>query len=90
VEAATTRVDTVKFAVVVPAPTVTLTGTVAIVGLLLESATTAPPAGAALFRITVPVDALPAVTLVGLRLTEDRVVSGFGVTVSTAELPAPA
>ena len=81
-------VETVKFALVAPAPTVTLPGTVATEVLLLESAIAAPPAGAAALSVTVPVDALPAGTLVGLRLTEERVPGG-GVTVSTADLVTP-
>ena len=89
-DAATGFVEIVNAALVVPAGTVTLAGTVATVGLLLESATIAPLAGAAVFRVTVPIEAAPPVTLVGLRLNEERV-AGFtvGVTVSTAELVPP-
>jgi len=65
------RVDTMKSALVTPAATVTLGGTVATDVLLLPSATTAPPAGAAAFRVTVPVEGLPPSTLVGFRLTEE-------------------
>src|SRR2546422_396398 len=68
----TELVDTVKFALVAPAVTVTLAGTVAAVGLLLDSVTVAPPTGAAVARVTVPVEVLPAITLAGLRLTEAR------------------
>jgi hypothetical protein len=38
--------------------------------LLLLRVTTAPPVGAGPFIVTVPVDELPPVTVVGLRLTE--------------------
>jgi len=76
-------VDAVKLALVVPADTVTLLGTVAIAVLLLESMTTAPPPGAEPLRVTAPVEAVPPVTLVGFRLNEERVVAG--VTVSTVE-----
>jgi hypothetical protein len=89
VEFVTGLVDTVRSALVAPAATVTPAGTVATVGLLLESATTAPPAGAAVFRVTVPIRATPPATVVGLRLNEERV-AGVGVTVSTAELESPA
>jgi hypothetical protein len=89
-DAATGLVEIVNAALVAPAGTVTLAGTVATVGLLLESATITPLAGAAVFRVTVPIEAAPPVTLVGLRLNAERVV-GFtvGVTVSTAELVPP-
>jgi len=80
-------VDTVKLTLIPPAATVTLAGTAATAGLVLESVTTASPAGAGALRVTVPVEAVPPVTLVGLRLKEERVVAG--VTVSTAELLAP-
>lgn len=65
VEALTPLVVTVNVAVVAPAATVTLAETVA-AALLLESATTAPPGGATLPRVTVPVDELPPTTVVGL------------------------
>jgi hypothetical protein len=66
----TATVVAVKFAVVAPASTVTLTGTVA-APLSLESVTTDPPVGAAEDRVTVPVEEVPPVTLVGLRVTFD-------------------
>jgi hypothetical protein len=64
-------VVTVKVALLAPAATVTLAGTVA-AAVLLESETTAPPEGAALVNVTVPVDELPPTTLVGFTDTEDR------------------
>jgi len=75
-------VNTVKLAFAAPAGTVTLAGTVATAELLLESATVPPPAGAEPLRVTVPVEAVPPVTLVGLRLNEDR---PGGLTLSTTE-----
>jgi hypothetical protein len=84
VEKTTTKlVFTVNVAVVDPAGTVTVPpgGTVATDGLLLERATTAPPLGAGPFRVTVPVDGLPPVTVVGLRPSEDTI---GGTTVSEA------
>src|SRR5439155_25520716 len=65
VAAGTELVDTAKTAVEVPAGTITAAGTVAIRGLLLESAIAAPPAGAAMLRVTVPVEGLRSGTLVG-------------------------
>jgi len=67
---ATGLVVTVNVAVVALAATVTLAGTVAAAVLLLVSVTTAPPAGAEPFSVTVPVEEVPPVTDVGLKLTE--------------------
>jgi hypothetical protein len=64
--ALTLLVATVNVAVVAPEATVTLLGTVATVVSLLASATTVPPAGAALMRVAVPVEEVPPVTVVGL------------------------
>ena len=65
-------VVTVKLALVDPLATVTLLGTLAL-ELLLLKLTTVPPEGAAELRVTVPVELLPPVTLVGFKLTEERV-----------------
>ena len=89
VEVATAVVVTVKVPEVAPAATVTLAGTVATDVLLLERVTTAPPVGAGPLRVTVPVEEVPPVTLVGFRVTEERVVAG-GVTVSEAFCVPPA
>lgn len=75
---------TVKFALVFPAGTVMLGGTVATEVLPLESATTAPPEGAAAVRVTVPVELLPPPTLVGLRASELSVKLVGALTVSAA------
>src|SRR5260221_93924 len=72
VDAVTALVATVNVALVAPAATVTLEGVLATVVLLLESATAAPPAGAAAVKVTVPVDEFPPVTLVGFRVSEER------------------
>ena len=82
--AATELVVTVKVAEVEPPETVTLAGTWAAVVLLLDSATLAPPVGAAPLSVTVPVDEAPPVTLVGFRETEesDTVAAGFTVSVA--------
>jgi hypothetical protein len=69
---ATGLVVMVKLAVVAPAATVTDAGTWAAAGLLLESVTTAPPAGAAPFNVTVPVEEPPPSTDVGLRVRDVR------------------
>jgi hypothetical protein len=72
VEAATTLVLTVNDALVAPAATVTLDGTLAAVVLLLESMTCAPPEGAGPLKVTVPVEEFPPVTLVGFSESEER------------------
>lgn len=55
----------VKFAFVAPAGMVTLAGTLATV-LSLVSVTTAPPAGATLLEVTVPVEVRPPSITSGL------------------------
>jgi hypothetical protein len=90
VEMRTMDVLTGKDALVAPAGTTTLDGTLA-APLLLESVITAPPAEAALFSVTVPVeDCTPPTTLEGLSVNEARP-SGTraGVTVSEADLVTP-
>ena len=84
VVALTVLVFTGKLALMAPAATVTLGGTVAEV-LLLDREMTAPPLAAGLLRVTVPVDGFPPLTLVGLTVNEARVGAEVaGVTVSTA------
>ena len=85
VDAVTADVVTVKVPLVLPAPTVTLDGSVATAVLLLESDTTVPPDGAALVSVTVPCDVLPPTTLVGVNEMAESVGALVpGVTVSTA------
>src|SRR2546428_5850452 len=60
-----------KSTLVAPAATVTLAGTVAILVSPVASSITAPPAGAAALRVTVPAEGLPPTTLAGFRLTEE-------------------
>ena len=91
VDAATALVFTGKVALVAPAGTATLEGTLA-AALLLESATCAPPAGASPLSVTVPVeDCTPPITLVGFSVSEEREGAGgeAGVTVSEADLLTP-
>jgi len=88
VEEVTALVLAVKVALAIPPGTVTLAGTVATAVLLLESMTTAPPPGATPFRVTVPCEELPPVTLVGFSVSEER--ASEGVTVSEAVRVAPA
>jgi hypothetical protein len=89
VDAVTDVVVMVNVALVAPAATVTLAGTVA-AALLLESVTPNPPAGAADVNVTVPCADVPPVTLVGLTETADSEAGGGGgVTVSVAVFVAP-
>ena len=86
VDVPTGLVLTVKVAVVAPLGTVTPAGTVAALVLLLESETSAPPLGAGPLSVTVPVEELPPVTLVGLTLSVEGI---GGITVSEAVWVAP-
>ena len=88
VDSLTALVLTVNVALVAPAATVTLEGTVATDVSLLESATCAPPDGAGPLSATVPVEDLPPMTLVGLSVSEVSVGvgGGAGFTVSEAVL----
>jgi hypothetical protein len=68
-------VATVKLAVVCPAATVTLAGTVA-AALLLDSVTTVPPLGATAVRVTVPVELAPPVTVLGFSVSAEGTGAG--------------
>jgi hypothetical protein len=81
----TAFVATAKVADVVPAATVTEAGTVATPVLLLASVTTAPPAGAALNSVTVPVLAAPPVSTTGFSVIEES--SGFTTSPIALETP---
>ena len=83
----TTLVVIAKVALVALAGTVTEGGTVAALRLLLASVTTAPPAGAALLSVTVPVLPAGPVTAVGFTVTPFKAAGGF--TVSVAVLATP-
>jgi hypothetical protein len=84
----TALVVTVNVALVAPPATVTLAGTVA-ADALLERDTIAPPLGAAPLSVTVPIDDVPPLTLVGLRVTEDSATAVGGFTVSEAVFVVP-
>src|SRR2546430_12388351 len=73
VDAATAVVFTVNVALEAPAGTVTLPGTEATAGVSLASVTAAPPAGAGPLSVTVPVEGLVPVTLVGASASADSV-----------------
>src|SRR5437899_8187193 len=88
VDAATALVVTVNGALVAPAGTVTLAGTVAAAVLSLDSVTCAPPAGAGPSSVAVPVELLPPVTVVGFTPSEERR-TGCGFTVRVAGRVTP-
>lgn len=69
VDAVTTLVVNGNVAVVDPASTVTLAGTLATPALVVERATTAPPDGAALESATVPWTLAPPVAVDGFKVT---------------------
>jgi hypothetical protein len=78
VSLATGIVVTVNVAVVAPAATVRLAGTVAAAALLLVSVTTAPADGAGPLSVTVPCVGLPPFTMAGFSVAE---LTPVGVTV---------
>lgn len=84
--AETGLVVTVNVAVVAFAATVTVAGTCPAEVLLLDRLTTAPLAGAGPFRVTVPVEEVPPITVLGLNVT---VLTTGAVTVSEAVLVVP-
>jgi hypothetical protein len=91
VDTTTTDVLTRNVALVAPAGTSTVGGTLAAL-LLLERETRAPPAGAGPVKVTVPVeDCSPPTTLEGFNVNEESAEGGggAGVTVSAADLVAP-
>lgn len=69
----------------VPVATVTVAGTVA--GSLPDNATTAPPAGAAALRVTVPITELPPTTLAVLSVMVDRAEPAVTVSGDACVLP---
>ena len=85
----TATVVTGNVAVILPPGTVTLAGTVATEGLLLDSVTTTPPLGAGPLSVTVPVEPLPPTTEDGLKDRETSATGG-GFTVRGEDWMTPA
>ncbi len=74
----TLTVVTLKLADELPEETVTVVGTFARLGILLDNFTTKPAAGAGAVRITVPIDVAPPVTVLGLRVNEAKLADADG------------
>ena len=81
----TGKVVIVKFAELDPCGTVTVAGTEAISGWLLDNSMVSPPFGAAILKFTVPVLVVPPATEVGLIVTEDITASGTAVNTTSAQ-----
>ena len=82
---ATPTVVAVKACEVFPAATVTLAGTLTD-GSALLSDTATPPDGAAWLMVTVPVELVPPVTAVGLKVTAVSEIAGRTVTPAVTEV----
>jgi len=89
VSEATVPVVAVKVAVVAPAGTVTVAGTWAAAELLDVNATAAPPAGAGLSRVTVPVEDAPPGTVAGLTLTPLKAATAATIVIGRLVLLEP-
>jgi hypothetical protein len=85
----TAVVVTLKLTDELPAGTFTVAGTIALLGLLLNKLTTKPPVGAGAVSVTVPLDATPPRTVVGLSANAESAADVGGFTVSVADLVTP-
>ena len=85
----TEAVVMVKFADVFPASTFTVAGTLAFVGLLLDTLTVMSPAGAGAVSVIVPIEVMPPRTVVGLSERVDSAAPGWGFTVKLVVLVTP-
>ena len=72
-----------------PERTVTVAGTLARTGLLLDKFTTIPPDGAAALSVTVPIEEAPPATMVGLSVKEARTADASGNTLIEADFVTP-
>ena len=79
-------VFTLKVTDWLPAGTMIVGGTDALVGLLLDSVTWKPPEDAGALSVTVPTELFPPRTLVGFRVKADSAAGGWGLTVKDVDL----
>ena len=75
----TAEVVTANVALLLPASTVAVAGTVATSVLLLVNVTGVPPAGAAADNVTVPEEVFPLVTEVGVSVSPLNTGAGLGI-----------
>ena len=81
------EVLTVKWAVVAPAGTVTVSGTLKLTQSILSRVMTAPPAGAGEVNVTVPVVVPPKRNVAGLNVRAASEAGGFKVSVAARAMP---
>ena len=79
-------VEILKLAKLAPAAIAILAGTDALAGVLLVRAITAPPAGAALLSVPVPVELAPPETFGGFKTSDESVAGAKEVTVMRNKL----
>lgn len=79
----------VKFTDVFPAGTFTVAGTLAFVGLLLDTLTVMSPAGAGAVSVIVPTDVRPPRTLLGLSDIPKSAACAGGFTVNVVDFVTP-
>lgn len=82
-------VEIVKLALELPERIVTVAGTLARYGWLLDKFTTMPPEGAGPLSVTVPVEVVPPTTAVGLRVKVASAADAGGIKLIVADLVTP-
>lgn len=82
-------VVTLKLADELPEGIVTVDGTIARKGWLLDKLTTMPPEGAGPLSATVPIEVAPPATVVGLSVKEASAAAAGGRTLIDADLDTP-
>lgn len=78
-----------KLADELPERIVTVAGTLARAGWLLDKFTTIPPEGAGALSVTVPIEVAPPATVVGLSVKDARAAEADGSKLIAADLVTP-